>query len=459
MAIDRRTLLQLGSLAGASLVLPTMASEPILSDTQTRLLIRNATVITMDPTAGDLTDTDVLIEHGRIRQIGKALNANGAEIIDASDMIVTPGLVDSHWHLWNSLLRNSAPIPGGPAFFATQQATSKRFTPALTELSVRLGLAEAIHAGITTVNSWSHNIRDPEFAQAELRALTSSGLRARLWYGYAQDLPASAHMDFTDIQRIQKQLKDPPLARIDLGLAIRGPERTKPNIWQEEFAFAKAHALPVSTHIAVTAQTQEKKAVQQLADRGLLTPALQLVHATHADQEDFKSIAAGGTSVCITPLTEMRVGYGLPPVAALHQAKLPVTLGIDTLVLGGNANPFMIMQTCLNLAIATTGNEQQMVARDALHWATQGAADAMGLGGEIGSVSVGKRADLVLISTKTLGMFPVNDPVTSVVQSATPADVNTVIADGRIIKRDGRLIGIDLAALASQASKGARQLR
>jgi len=154
----------------------------------------------------------------------------------------------------------------------------------------------------------------------------------------------------------------------------------------------------------------------------------------------------------------MRVGYGLPPVAALHQAKLPVTLGIDTLVLGGNANPFMIMQTCLNLAIATTGNEQQMVARDALHWATQGAADAMGLGGEIGSVSVGKRADLVLISTKTLGMFPVNDPVTSVVQSATPADVNTVIADGRIIKRDGRLIGIDLAALASQASKGARQL-
>ncbi|MFP3458788.1 amidohydrolase family protein, partial [Psychrobacter sp. SIMBA_152] len=80
-------------------------------------------------------------------------------------------------------------------------------------------------------------------------------------------------------------------------------------------------------------------------------------------------------------------------------AKLPVTLGIDTLVLGGNANPFMLMQTCLNLAIATSGEEQLMTARDALHWATQGAADAMGIGKQTGSITVGKRADLVLIDT------------------------------------------------------------
>lgn len=457
MAIDRRTLLQLGALAGAGLALPSGASTTT-NPQAASVLIRNAMVITMDPILGDLEDTDVLIDRGTIRQIGHRLPANGAQAIDASGMILIPGLVDSHWHLWNSLLRNSAPAPGGPPFFESQQASSKRFTPELNELSVRLGLAEAIYAGITTVNSWSHNLRSPAYAQAELRALIASGLRARLWYGYAQDLPPTAVMDFKDIQRVQAQLQGPEYARLDLGLAIRGPERTDAPIWEEEFAFAKAHSLPISTHIAVSHKMQEKKAIQQLASRGLLNPSVQLVHATHADEKDMARIAQSGATVCITPLTEMRVGYGLPPVAALQRAKLPVTLGVDTLVLGGNANPFMLMQTCLNLAIATSGEEQLMTARDALRWATQGAADAMGIGTETGSITVGKRADLALIDTRQMGMFPVNDPLACIVQSATPAAVDTVIADGRIVKRAGQLIGMDLPTLRSQAIAGALQV-
>ncbi|MGB5954180.1 amidohydrolase family protein [Pseudomonas sp.] len=349
-------------------------------------------------------------------------------------------------------------MPGGPPFFTSQQTTSKRFTPALNELSVRLGLAEAIHAGITTVNSWSHNLRSPEYAQAELRALTDSGLRARLWYRYAQDLAATAPMDFKDIQRVQAQLQGADFARVDLGLAIRGPERTEAAIWEQEFAFARAQSLPISTNIAVSRKMQEKKAIQQLANRGLLSPAVQLVHATHADQEDMASIALSGASVCITPLTEMRVGYGLPPVSALRRAKLPVTLGIDTLVLGGNANPFMLMQTCLNLAIGTSGEEQLMTARDALHWATQGAADAMGISKQTGSITVGKRADLALVDSRRLGMFPVTEPVSCIVQSASPADVDTVIADGRIVKRAGQLVGVDLDTLRAQTTAGAQHL-
>ncbi|MDR6711466.1 cytosine/adenosine deaminase-related metal-dependent hydrolase [Pseudomonas hunanensis] len=457
MLIDRRTLLQLGACATTSLVLPSMAATAP-APPATRLLIRNATVITMDPALDDMAQADVLIDQGAIREVGRHLPVNGAQVLDAGEMILIPGLVDCHWHLWNSLLRNSAPVPGGPPFFASQQAISKRFSPELNELSVRLGLAEAAHAGITTVNSWSHNLRSPEYAQAELRALAASGLRARLWYGYAQELAPTAPMDFKDIQRVQAQLQSAGNARLDLGLAIRGPERTEAPIWEEEFAFAKAHALPISTHIAVSRQMQEKKAIQQLARRGLLNPSVQLVHATHADEQDLASIAQSGATVCITPLTEMRVGYGLPPVAALQRAKLPVTLGIDTLVLGGNANPFMLMQTCLNLAIATSGEEQLMTARDALHWATQGAADAMGIGKQTGSITVGKRADLVLIDTRRLGMFPVNDPLACIVQSATPDDVDTVIADGRIIKRAGQLVGVDLPALRSQAIAGAQHL-
>ncbi|MBA1204223.1 amidohydrolase family protein [Pseudomonas capeferrum] len=457
----RRTLLKLGSMIGAGLVLPAMAAESGTPPRRERgrTLIRHATIISMDSAIGDLVDADVLIDEERIKAVGREIDPTGAEVLDARGMIMIPGLIDGHWHLWNSLLRSSAPRPGGEAFFKTQLATSKRFTAQLTELGVRLGLVEAIHAGITTVNSWSHNLRSPEFAQAELRALKASGLRARLWYGYAQDLPAGSAMDFKDIERVQGQLRDSAYERIDLGLAIRGPERTEAAIWQDEFAFANARKLPLSMHIAVSREMQEKKAIQQLAERGVLGPSVQLVHATHADEHDLRSISGSGASVCLTPLTEMRVGYGLAPVAALHGAKIPVSLGIDTLVLSGNANPYMLMQTSLNLAIGMTGDEQRMSARDVLHWATQGAADTMGLGRVIGSITPGKRADLVLIDARQLGMFPVADPVASVVQSASPAHVDTVFADGVMLKRGGRVLGVDMARLGEAAAAGLEGLR
>ncbi|TDV72501.1 amidohydrolase family protein [Pseudomonas sp. LP_7_YM] len=452
VSLNRRTLLKLGATVGAGLALPAVgaAQLPTSANRPAHLIIRHATVLSMEPDAAVMNDTDVRLRDGRIVALGKGLPGEGAEVIDATGMILIPGLVDSHWHLWNSLLRNSAPAPGGEAFFKSQLAISKRFTPQMSALGVRLGLLEAVNGGITTVNNWAHNLRNPAFAQAELNAMFASGLRGRFWYGYAQDLDATAAMNFADIQRVHAQLQSTPESRVDLGIAIRGPERTQPDVWGPEFAFAKANGLPISTHIAVTAKTQKEKAVQQLADKGVLGPAVQLVHATHVDAQDIATIAQSGASVCLTPLTEMRVGYGLAQVDALHRAKIPVTLGIDTLVLSGNANPFMVMQTLLNLAVGISGNEQALTACDVVFWATQGAANAMGLGSQIGSITPGKRADLTLIDARRVGMMPVLDPYASVVQSTTPADVDTVIADGRVLKRGGHLLSGDSAALGRE---------
>ena len=458
--LNRRTLLKIGAIAGAGLALPGADAAPVpqTNGVGGHLLIRHATVLSMEPGASPLLESDVRVRDGWIAAIGKALPLDGAEPIDAGGMILIPGLVDSHWHLWNSILRNSAPVPGGEAFFKSQLATSKRFTPELTALGVRLGLAEAINGGMTTVNNWAHNLRDAAFAQAELKALSESGLRGRFWYGYAQDLDPTAAMNFADILRVQAQLKSMEATPFDLGLAIRGPERTQSAVWEQEFAFAKAHGLPVSTHIGVTQAMQKKKAVQQLAHKGVLGPSVQLVHATHVDAEDIDTIARSGASVCLTPLTEMRVGYGLAPVDALHRAGVPLTVGIDTLVLSGNANPFMVMQTLLNLATGMSGNEQALTARDVLFWATQGGADAMGLGAQIGSITPGKRADLTLIDARRLGLMPVSDPFASVVQSATPSDVDTVIASGRVLKRNGRLLSVDYPALTQEITRQLKAL-
>lgn len=458
--LDRRTLLKLGAALSVGMVVNARAesNHSALLPTRplTALLIRHASLITMDPKLGDIPDGDVLLRDGVIISVGKNIVSDNVTVIDGKGMILIPGLVDTHWHMWNCFLRNSAPSPQGETFFKSQLKNSSRFTPGLSALGVRLGLAEATNAGITTVNNWAHNIRNPAFADAELAALGSSGLRARFWYGYSQDLAANAEMDFKDIERVQQQIMAGDARRVSLGLAIRGPERTGPKIWQPEFAFAKQRDLPISTHIAVSQEVQKKKAIQQLAEKGLLNPSVQLVHATHADAEDIQSIKHSGASVCFTPLSEMRVGYGLAPVAAMHQVKILLSLGIDTLVLSGNANPFMVMQTALNLATGSTGNELALTARDVLHWATQGGANAMGLGEQIGSITPGKKADLLLIDARRLGLMPLTDPVATVVQSATPGDVDTVIANGRIVKKDGKLLNIDVTALAAEAAQGAR---
>lgn len=451
--VSRRLLLKLAGIASAGAALPVWAqgaadNEPPL---QSHLLIRGAAILSMDPHLGDIARGDVLIRDGVILAVGERLHPQGAAIFDATGLLVIPGLIDSHWHMWNSVLRNAAPTEKGDTFFKTLAPVSARFTPQLSYTGVRLSLAEAINAGITTVNNWAHNIRGPAFADAEVRALQESGLGARLWYGYPQDADATRKMDFTDIKRLKGQLQFS--SRIDLGLAIRGPERTEAAVWEEEFTFATAQGLPVSTHISVTRKAQQKKAVAQLHDRGLLNSNVQLVHATHVDAEDLHNIARSGATVSLTPLTEMRVGYGLAPVMALHKAGIPISLGIDTLVLAGNANPFMVMQTTLNLATAMSEDELALTPRRVLHWATQGGADAMGIGSITGSITPGRRADLALIDTRRLGLSPLADPAASVVQATTPSDVHTVIADGRVLKAHGRLIGFDVNALRVEAAE------
>lgn len=456
--INRRTLCKWSGLAAAALTggLSTpgsLAATGQNSQERVHWLIRNACILSMDPALGDIAKGDVLIRNGEIVQVGKIEQAPGAQVIDAAGMILIPGLVDAHWHMWNSLARNRAPSAGEP-MFKTMANLSSRFTAQLSWLGVRQSLALAINSGITTANNWAHNIRDPKFADAEWLAMQQSGLRGRLWYGYAQDAGATQRMDFNDIERMQRNLEKTPGSLIDLGMALRGPERTEAPIWEEEWAFARQHKLPVSTHISVTAKAQEKKAIQQLAQRQLLGPDVQLVHATHVDQEDLQTLAASKATVSLTPLTEMRVGYGLPPVMALHEAGIPLSLGIDTLILAGNANPFQVMQTTLNLATGMAGNEMALTARDVLYWATQGGANEMGLGALTGSITPGKRADLTLIDANRLDLLPMIDPVATVVQSTSAADVNLVIADGKVLKRDGKLTGYDSQQLAREIEQG-----
>ena len=274
------------------------ASAPV---SHANLLIRGGYVLTMDP-AGDIPGGDVYLRDGVIEAVGRNLDVPQAEVVDAAGKIVAPGLVDTHWHLWNTLLRGMSdgrPIPDGPGrdgYFATCVGLGRHFLPGDSYAGTRLAAAEAIDAGITTVHDWSHNIRGLDWAEASLRALRESGLRARFSFGYQAGHPNDRLMALDDLARLAAAWPSYGAdGRIRLGMAWRGTGgsnpamRVAPALYREEIAAARELGLPVSVHACGPAAAAGQ--VATYADEGLLGPDLQLVHLNNASAAE---IAPGG---------------------------------------------------------------------------------------------------------------------------------------------------------------------
>jgi 5-methylthioadenosine/S-adenosylhomocysteine deaminase len=435
-----------------------MTSRASVSDGN--LLIRGGYLLTMD-SAGDLPDADVHVRDGVIAQIGRNLDAPGAAVIDAGGKIVAPGLVDTHWHMWNTLLRGMSdgrPVPPVRGYFATCVAVGRHFLPGDTYAGTRLAAAEAVDAGITTVHDWAHNIRGLDWAQAGLRALGESGLRARFSYGYQTGHPNDQLMALDDLGAIKS---DWPAyhadQRIHLGVAWRGTGGSNPamrvaaGLYRAEIAAAREHGLPLSVHASGPASAAGQ--VLTYADEGLLGPDLQLVHLNNASPREIALAAEAGTPVSVSPWTELQIGYGQPVTGELLAAGLPVGLSVDTTMLCGNADLFAIMKVTQACANGQARDEFALTARDVLRLATIEGARTLGLDAVTGSLTVGKRADIIVVSPESPSLGVVTDPARLLVTAATPRDVDLVLVDGRILKRDGKLTAVDPGEVASEARR------
>ena len=189
-------------------------------------LIKGGAVVSVDPEIGILPQGDVLVRDGGIVDVGTELSADGAEVIDASRMIVMPGFVETHFHMWSSLGRNFI-MDGGFEYFPAKWATAALYEPDDFYRSVRLGLVDAVNSGITTVHNWSHNTRTPAHADAELAAHRDTRVRARYSYGHPDGLPVDEPLDFTDIDRVRDEwfgASSPSEGLVHLGVNLRGPD-------------------------------------------------------------------------------------------------------------------------------------------------------------------------------------------------------------------------------------------
>ena len=409
-------------------------------------VIRNAYVMTMDE-AGDIANADVHVANGAIVAVGQNLKAPGASVIDGHGMIVLPGLVETHWHMWNTLLRSMSGDKPDTGYFKTTAILGQKYEAGDMYQGTRLACAEAINNGITHVHDWCHNIRGPAYADADLKALRESGLRARFSYGSAQGMPNNQLMDLADLKRAPRRLEQDFPGRADharLRVAragrqqpgdghsagrVQGGNRGGASAWPADLPCTPAARVRRSAR-----STPSPRPVSSSND-------MQIIHADKATPDEIKAVADAGASISISPFTELRIGFGLPQTAKFLDAGIPVGLSVDTVELSGNADMFGIMKVTQNVENGIAESEFKLTARRVLQLATSEGARSMGIGDKTGSLKPGKRADLIMVDTRGINLGVFGDPAHMLVTAAEPANVDTVVVDGRILKRQRQADG------------------
>jgi cytosine/adenosine deaminase-related metal-dependent hydrolase/ribose/xylose/arabinose/galactoside ABC-type transport system permease subunit len=419
-----------------------------------RKLIKGGTVLTLDAAIGDFATGDVLIEDDRIVAVGPNLEAADVEVIDAAGMIVMPGFVDTHRHIWEGLLRNigtDVPLEGRTSYISfVLHKLAPAFRPEDAYLGDLISALGAIDAGITTLLDWSHIQASPAHTDAVIQALEDSGMRAVFAYGFPwwgkweERQPswfvraATEHFTTTD------QL-------LTLALAAPGPEFTDFEVTRDHWKLARETGARITTHVGVGSYGLDRK-VQEFGEAGLLGPDTTYIHCTTLNDTEIQMIVDTGGTVSLAAPVEMMMGHGLPPVQKFLDRGLRPSLSIDveTNVPGDMFNQ-MRSVFGLQRAIAAAEGKAKVDARDVLAFATIEGARANGLEAKVGTLTPGKQADLIALRTNRMNVTPLNDPATAVVTGMDTGNVDTVLIAGRVMKRHGELQHVDWEAVKRMA--------
>lgn len=418
------------------------------------IVFRNATVMTMDDTHRLLKGHDVLIVDGVISAIGVAIEAPAdALTIDAQGGILMPGMIDTHRHMWQTAMRGyGADWTLSQYFVWFYLQHGRTFRPQDVYAGNLLSGIEAIDAGVTTSVDWSHGLQTIEHAEAAVDALEAVPARFVLAYGNIQAAPWewSTQPEFKSFVSRRFDGKGDMLKfqmAFDVVAGEEFPERAA-------FEVARELGVAVNTHAGVLGANGDLS-IQLMHDNGFMTPDTILVHCSTLSDDSYQRIAAGGSSVSVSTESEQSAGQGYPSSFKLRQFNIPMSLSNDTSV-WWSADLFSAMRTTLGAdrsrqhleAHAQGQNVTQIDLRceEVVDWATRGGAKALGMDDTIGSIAVGKRADVVLLHNENSPvMFPLVNPYGHVTMQAQRGDVHTVVINGNIVKHEHKLLGVDLA--------------
>jgi 5-methylthioadenosine/S-adenosylhomocysteine deaminase len=425
-------------------------------------LIRNATLVTMDPALGDIAGGDLLVEDGRIARIGRGLSAPGAQVLDARDHIVIPGMVNAHIHTWEYQLRGiGGDWVGSRDYHAHMHRNlATRYGARDVHVGNLLGALNQLRNGTTTILDWCHVVRDAEMTDAAVEGLEQSGVRAVFACGTAKPPERPGETPFykvpfprAQIERLRKGRFASDERRVTLAMAILGPDWGDYDVAEHDIRLAREYGLLHSAH---TYGRKGKRKVEdgypRLAKAGLLGPDHNIAHGNCFDEAELKLVLDTGCTITATCLTEA-LNYEQPAMLGrIARFGATPSLGTDcdpyfnSSMLWVMRHAFQEQRAMDNRSLREQGGwpaqDHATHTRDALYWATLGGAKALRLDKRIGSLSVGKQADLALIDCRGMNIFPAlpnGDPAHVVVLYAESADVRHVMVAGDWVKKDGEL--------------------
>ncbi|PDT90919.1 cytosine deaminase [Bradyrhizobium sp. Y36] len=441
-----------------------------------RTLIRSATVISMDDTIGDLATCDVLVEADRIADVRPSIDvAADTEIVDGKGRIVIPGLINAHMHTWQTGLRGFAANWTLLEYFRRMHAgLATVFRPDDIHIATLVGALNQINHGVTTLVDWCHNNPTPDHTDAAVRGLIESGIRAAFFHGSPKPEPKPGEPHFSEVphpRREVERLLAGPLADRDglvtLGLAILGPHYSTLDVAMQDFRLARELNLIASMHQG-GGPAKTPGGWEKLIEAGLVGAGINIVHGNDLPDDLLDRMVDLGVSFSVTPENEMIQGHGFPITGRLLERGVRPTIGIDLeSVLAGDllsvARVALSMQRALDNAEARKTNgtipaTTTIPVREALRWITTEGARMLGRGHQIGSLTPGKLADLVIINASELNLVPVHDPVATVVMQTSLANIEAVMIGGAWKKRNGRLLVDGLEAKKERLAQSGRRL-
>jgi len=421
-----------------------------------RIVVRGAEIVTMDAALGDFSQADILVEDGKIGAVGPSLQAADAEPIDGSDMIALPGIIDAHTCLWQTVLRGYVPDLWPGAYYSKFLPLRSRFTAEDNFNAAYVGGFEMLSYGTTTVVDYCHNIRGPDYAPASIGALKETGIRHLFTYSF---MPVPPHRfpraddRFTDARLVYDKFHDPAgLTTIGFGIDSIGALGLE-NGLEKQLAFSRALDAPSCIHV------NETGTIDRLKANGLLGPDLLVIHGNLITNGELELMAKARMPLCFTPTADTQ---GTPAdvvrraidrgVEVVFGCDIPCSIASDPigqLRVMFNVQGFLdgVMERSFSTVVGRRPPVRPglplLTPRRLFEIATIGTARALGLDDRIGSLTPGKRADIVLIRKGAFGDSVANDACAHVLLQTSPRDIDTVLVDGEARMRAGVLLGFD----------------
>jgi 5-methylthioadenosine/S-adenosylhomocysteine deaminase len=432
------------------------------------ILIKGGTILTMDQN-GSVTRGDLLIQEARISAIGDAIDTHADQVIGADGCAVLPGFVQTHLHFCQTLFR------GGADDLSLIDWLKKRIwpmeaahSPASIRASAQLGVAELIKSG-TTCALTMETVRHTEEV---LRVVEETGFRAtvgKCMMDKGDDLPDELHEktanSLDEAESLFKKWHEKADGRVRCCFAPRFAVSCTRELLSEVSKRARAHGALIHTHASESAgeceiveREEGNRNVTYLDSLGVSGSHVILAHCIHLDDAEMKILARTRTNVAHCPSSNLKLGSGIARVSEMIDRGISVSLGADGAPCNNRLDMFTEMRTAALLQKVLRGPEV-LPAGLALRMATIDGARAIGLDAEIGSLEVGKRADVIIVDLKGVHSNPATGSVASaLVYSSQSADVKTTIIDGRLVMLDRKLLTLDEATVIEDANREAREL-